>query len=552
MVKRIRLISDFNIAPLAGQLQTYTNLEDCFVEVADYGQVMQSISQEEDSYLDVVWTTPEKILPSFNAACQLKKVSHKLVLAEVEEYINFLIKHCRSEYIFVSSWVLPHEFTGYGILDWKEGIGLTNLLMKCNLKIAEKLQKIDRFFMLDVQRWMSGTADPVNNRLWYAAKVAFSSEVFKNAAKQISASLDAINGQSKRLIILDLDNTIWGGVVGENGWQSLRLGGHDHIGEAFKEFQLELKALSNRGVQLAIASKNDDDVALDAIKNHPEMILRPDDFCAWRINWQDKAANIVDMITELNLGLGSVVFIDDNPVERLRVADAIREVFVPEWPKDPTMYVSALRKLGCFEAINVSTEDRQRKLMYAAERDRRDVKGNVSDTKEWLKKLATTVTVEALSEDNITRVVQLFNKTNQLNLTTRRLSEAQIMDWSNSNENIIKIISVNDAFGQMGIVGIIGLCKKGEDGFLIDYILSCRVMGRKVEETLIHIAAVELAKVGCKMMHIDFVPTERNRPTFEVLKSAGLEEAKLNYFNIDLQIGFDKPPEVSINGDYTC
>jgi FkbH-like protein len=548
MDKKVRIISDSNMFPFLGQLQEYPNFLKHPIEVTDYGQVYQSISKEVKSFLDIVWTSPEKILPSFNAAYQLRDVPHQQVIAEVEEYIDLLLRHCKSDYVFVSSWALPEHSKGYGILDWKEGIGLTNLLMKCNLKIAEKLEPHDNFFMFDVQRLLSDAANPVNHKLWYATKVPYSIEVFQIAAKQMSATLDAINGKSKRLIVLDLDNTIWGGVVGENGWQHLRLGGHDHIGEAFKHFQSELKALTNRGVQLALASKNDLDVALEAIENHPEMILTKDDFCAWRINWRDKAENIVDMVAELNLGLGSVIFIDDNPVERLRVADAVPEILVPEWPKDPTMYVSALRKLSCFEAMSVSAEDRHRKSMYVAERTRRDIKAKVDDKKDWLNKLGTTVTVESLSDKNIVRAVQLFNKTNQLNLSTRRLTEAQIVTWAEQQENLIKVISVEDSFGKMGIVGILGLSAEGKEGVLLDYILSCRVMGRKVEEALIYIAATELIKKSCLNMHIEFIPTERNRPTLEILKITGLKEIKPNYFNVDLSKGIQRPTDIFING----
>ena len=176
--------------------------------------------------------------------------------------------------------------------------------------------------------------------------------------------------------------------MGETGWHGIRLGGHDHVGEAFKSFQRELKALSNRGVQLAIVSKNDENVALDAIDQHPEMLLRRADFAGWRINWQDKAANIASLTAEINLGLDSVVFIDDNPAERDRVAGALPQVLVPAWPNDPTAYVAALRSLNCFQTASVGTEDRSRKSMYVAERERKEIRLAVDSTEEWLQRLA--------------------------------------------------------------------------------------------------------------------------------------------------------------------
>ena len=185
-------------------------------------------------------------------------------------------------------------------------------------------------------------------------KIPYISSVFENATMDIVQYIEAIKGKSRRLIILDLDDTLWGGVLGENGWQGLRLGGHDHVGEAFRDFQLALKALSNRGVQLAISSKNDEKLAMDAIDNHPEMILKKEDFVGWRINWNDKAVNIAELSEEINLGLESIVFIDDNPAERGRVSDALKGILVPDWPKDPAMYVETLYSLRCFENTTIS------------------------------------------------------------------------------------------------------------------------------------------------------------------------------------------------------
>ena len=154
----------------------------------------------------------------------------------------------------------------------------------------------------------------------------------------LKAGLNGLDGRGRKLIVVDLDDTLWGGIVGEVGWEQLKLGGHDHVGEAFADFQRALKGLNRRGILLAIASKNEERVALEGIAQHPEMVLSLDDFAGWRIDWEDKAQNIADMVAELNLGLQSVVFIDDNPAERSRVREALPEVFVPEWPADPALY----------------------------------------------------------------------------------------------------------------------------------------------------------------------------------------------------------------------
>ena len=187
----------------------------------------------------------------------------------------------------------------------------------------------------------------------------------------MKAALRAVRGQSRKVVICDLDDTLWGGIVGDAGWENLRLGGHDPVGEAFADFQRELKALTRRGIILAMVSKNTEAVALEAIEKHPEMQLRKDDFAAWRINWDDKAQNIADLMEELNLGLDSAVFLDDNPVERARISEALPEVLVPNLPRDKMLFASTLRKLNCFDSATVSSEDRKRAAFYNAERDRR-------------------------------------------------------------------------------------------------------------------------------------------------------------------------------------
>ena len=212
-------------------------------------------------------------------------------------------------------------------------------------------------------------------------------------------------------------------MIGETGCEGIRLGGHDHVGEAFQDFQRALKALTNRGIQLAIVSKNDEAVAMEALDGHPEMVLRRNDFAGWRINWRDKAANVADLVSDLHLALDAAVFIDNNPAERERIRTAYPDILVPEWPADPTAYVTALRHLDCFETGSISVEDRKRTEMYVAERERRDVRNMAESNDDWLRKLDTRLLVAPVSAINIARVAQLFNKTNQLNLSTRRLSD---------------------------------------------------------------------------------------------------------------------------------
>jgi FkbH-like protein len=545
----LRLISDFNVEPLGRYLRNVPGMESEAISTAPFGQVYPSLAKmrESDKWGSIIWTLAEKVIPHFSSAFNLEDVDHAEILHEVDHFADSILAAGHHQRVFVVSWVVPSGYSGYGMLDWRPGLGIRHLLAEMNLRLADRLARASNIYLLDAERWLLGVPHPESPQMWYATKVPYVPAVFERAAADIVSAIEAIQGTARRLIVLDLDNTIWGGVVGETGWEGIRLGGHDHIGEAYKDFQRELKSLSQRGIQLAIVSKNDESVALQAIDKHPEMLLRRNDFAGWRINWHDKAANVAALIEELNLGLASAVFIDDNPAERDRVAKALPELVVPEWPKDPTAYVSALRMLNCFNVASITKEDRSRKAEYVANRARRDVKYEVDSPDEWLHRLGTRVRVSRVSQSNISRVTQLFNKTNQLNLSTRRMSETEILKWTEAAGHAMLAISVSDHFGDMGLVGIIGVEAKDDDGKLVDYILSCRVMGRKVEETLIYLAVTELAKLGANKMAAQYLPTARNRPTLDVFHSTGLKEISAHRFTVDIKGGFPIPKSIALD-----
>lgn len=329
------------------------------------------------------------------------------------------------------------------------------------------------------------------------------------------SALRAVRGGSRKLIVVDLDDTLWGGILGDAGWEGLALGGHDPIGEAHQDFQRALKALASRGILLAIASKNDEAVALEAIREHPEMVLRERDFGAWRIDWNDKASNIAAIAEELNLGLQHVVFLDDNPAERGRVRESLPEVLVPEWPKDPQQYVTALATLGCFDTPAITAEDRARGAMYVAERDRQAARRSLPTVGEWLATLELRVSIERLRPATLSRATQLLNKTNQMNLSGRRLTESELDAWASQPEHALWTVAVADRFGDAGLTGLIGVRVNGARAVLEDFVLSCRVFGRQVEEVMLHVATDHAARANAGSFEAVLMPTAKNKPTLE-------------------------------------
>lgn len=519
--KTLSLLSDFNIEPLSRVLSAnYKDSIKC--EDVLFGQVYQSLFETANVDVGIVWTQPQNTISEFNAALNSEVFDIDKCLVEVEKFADAVIEYAQNvEYVFVASWTRNCAERGYGLLDWKEDFGISNILAKMNLKLAECLSLSNKCYILDSQRWFFGIENAYSPKMGYAAKVPFTAKVFQMAAADIIIAINTIAGESKKLIVVDLDNTLWGGEVGELGREGITLGGHNFVGEAFVDFQKSLKSLERRGIQLGIVSKNDESVALDALNNHPNMILKEKDFCGWKINWDDKAENIKLLVDDLNIGTDSVVFIDDNPAERKRVKTAYPEIMVPDWPLDVSLYADSLKRLNCFDSATFSEEDRNRTQMYRSQALRVKSSSAQSSKEEWLESLNTVLVISHLNKVNLNRVTQLFNKTNQLNLTTRRLSESELESWAEINANHIMTFSASDIFGDMGLIGLIGMNIVDNTGVITDFILSCRAMGREIEKSMLYCSISEFINLGVEEITATYIATERNRPTLDVF--AGLD-----------------------------
>ncbi|MCA9408515.1 MAG: HAD-IIIC family phosphatase [Candidatus Omnitrophica bacterium] len=525
------IISDFNADVLSGHLNNEASQPCIQAANAPFGQVIPILLDSENSAWEsagdftVIWTQPESVSETFKRALQFENVSHADILQEVDQFAQTILNiRDKSKTIFIPIWTMPTHLRGFGLLNMQEGVGLTNILMKMNLALAEKFKDAKNIYLLDASNWIAQTGKRAfNQKLWAMAKMPFDHEIFKIAAQEIKTCLRAISGQARKLVVVDLDDTLWGGIVGDQGWQNLKLGGHDPLGESFVDFQKALQSLTNRGIILGIVSKNEESVALEAIKNHPEMILKLEDFAGWRINWQDKAQNIAELAAELNLGLQSVVFIDDNPVERARVQEALSEVLVPDWPADKMLYKQTLLNLNYFDTPQLSEEDAQRAKMYQQEQRRQSSKANVGSLEQWLETLDIQVVVEELNEKNLQRATQLLNKTNQMNLSTRRMTEEEFFYWAIQDDHHVWTFRVADKFGDYGLTGIISLVVEEGKGTIVDFILSCRVIGRKVEESMVAILMEYAQKIDLEAVTASYLPTAKNKPCLGFWKKSGFK-----------------------------
>tara|TARA_Y100001968_G_C19446092_1_gene765431 strand:- start:3230 stop:4888 length:1659 start_codon:yes stop_codon:yes gene_type:complete len=550
---KLQLISDFNLELLKRNLESRNFAEIDQVEVCEYGQLYQSIfSLKEDlSSVRFIWSLPENHIHEFKKALIAEDIRRDILIEEIDNYATSIIDLAkRSKYVLVPTWCKLYHYQTYGILDWKIEMGITRIISEMNIRLSENFSKIENIYLIDSSDWNLNIKEYRNQKLWYLTKVAFQPKVFSKVSETICTSLDALNGKAKKLIVVDLDNTLWGGVIGDVDFNGINIGGHNHIGEAYKDFQKSLLALHNRGVLLAISSKNQEEIAMKAFDYNTEMVLKKEHFAAWEINWDNKAKNIIKIANDINIGLDSIVFIDDNPIERDQVKTTLPDVYVPDWSIDPSLYSTTLNRMRCFDQGYITTDDKNRTKTYLENKNRNESKIKVVNKTDWLMQLETEVEVDKLNKINLNRVAQLFQKTNQFNLTTRRLSDVEIESYYSKEENSLLTVNVKDKFGELGLVGIIGLSKNKDNKVLVsDLILSCRAMGRGIEESMLYIINKLVFKYKAKGFEIEYKKTNRNNPVLKFLKESNLISKNNITFNSKstLDYNYKLPVKIKYN-----
>jgi FkbH-like protein len=362
-------------------------------------------------------------------------------------------------------------------------------------------------------------------RKWLTARLPLAAAHLSHFAREWLRFLLPLAGKVAKVAAVDLDNTLWGGVIGEDGMTGIQLGS-EYPGAAYQEFQRALLDLSQRGILLAACSKNNLDDALEALEKHPGMLLRPKHFAALRINWNDKAQGLREIAGELNIGIDAVAFADDNPAERKHVRAALPEVAVIELPDDPMGFAAALRDCPLFERLALSEEDRQRSSYYAAERERKELAQSFSTKEEFYESLAQEVEIAPVTPGTLTRIAQLTQKTNQFNLTTRRYTEQQISELAGTPASAVWSIRVRDCFGDNGLVGVAITLDRGETCEIDTFLLSCRVIGRTVETAFLAHLLQKAREKQKRTMQGWFLPTKKNAPARDFYASHGFHLAK--------------------------
>jgi FkbH-like protein len=411
---------------------------------------------------------------------------------------------------------------------------INELLRAASERGEVELLALDRFAAVE------GLAAWYEPGIWHRSKHEVHPRATLLYGDHVTRLVAAARGRSAKCLVLDLDNTLWGGVIGDDGLEGIVLGQGSGLGEAFADFQRYAKGLTERGIILAVCSKNEERNALEAFEKHPEMVLKRGDIACFMANWTDKATNLRSIAKTLNIGLDALVFADDNPVERALIRRELPMVAVPELPEDPALYAQTIAAAGYFEGLRVTEEDRVRSQLYQANAERERLRESVTDMGGYLESLRMGLTAQPFDIVGLARVTQLINKTNQFNLMTERLTEAEVAERMRDPRRVTLQVRLTDRFGDNGIIAILiarlqggdagGNAGRdaGRDAVIETWLMSCRVLGRKVEEACLNVLAERCARLGATRLIGLYRPTEKNGMVRQMYGGLGFELAEQN------------------------
>ncbi len=467
--------------------------------------------------------------------------------------IHMLVGRIRSgsaAKILVHNWEVPTHSPS-GILEHKEDFGFLESVQAVNVGLRSAYKKDPRVFLFDYDGFCSrvGKDRVLDRKMYYLADTRLAFPHLITLAEAYMGYIKPFFGLTKKCLVLDLDNTLWGGVVGEDGLEGIRLGPSPE-GRPYFEFQKHVLAVQKRGILLAINSRNNAEEALKVIREHPHMVLRENCFSAVRINWQDKVANLRSIAKDLNIGLESLVFVDDDRVNCGLVRAALPEVRVVELPEDAALYSQTFLELDDFNVTALTEEDGRRSALYEQEKSRRDSQQTATSVDEYLSGLGTKIIVQKSGALTLPRISQLVLKTNQFNMTTRRYSEEKMSALASSPHHLLLAFRVIDRFGDSGITGA-AIVEKAKGAWRIDnLILSCRVIGRKIEHAIFSHLLETAKKEEVQSVVGEFIPSEKNAVAKDFYGEAGFvraaDDGAVQKWTYDTARSYPKPKFITL------
>ncbi len=502
----------------------------------------------------IIWRVeeilPESLFPFSHGFPEAIVGRLEQTIQRVERVVSLHQRHMPEVPLFVSTIPTPLHFSS-PVFSAQHSGGLSAAVGRINQKIFEVATRGDGVYAFDVAGWAaaqgSSQADPM---LDFLARQPFSARGQVAFGLFLARNLRPLIVPRRKVLAIDLDETLWGGVVGEDGIENLRLG-HDFPGNVHLRIQREVLELRNRGILLVLLSKNNEADARQAFESLPDMLLKWDDFAVRKVDWNHKHNNLVAAAAELGLGLDSFVVIDDSDYEREQIRQLTPEVLILNRSSDPLQILRALWETDVFDALMLTIEDRQRHQDYAV-RAARDFQGDHDDLAEFLKSLEIEATIEEIGSSNVERVVTMLGKTNQFNLTTRRHSRTQVQAMLQTPGAIALALRLRDRFGDQGIVAaLLALPSDGATLTIDSFLVSCRALGRGVEDAL-WAAMIDRAKhQNVQRLEADYIATAKNGIVSELYQRLGLscvaEEGISKRYALEPMPTFDPPPWIFIN-----
>jgi len=449
-----------------------------------------------------------------------QRTRHQLAEKELAHIVS-IFKGAGDKQVLISNYVEEDDGT-FGHFANKVTASFLYQVRKINMGLMDLAVQYANLHILDIKMIHQRLGDQLftDHRGYVNASMPFQLDALSVLARSAIGIIAALRGRFVKCIVLDLDNTVWGGVIGDDGMEKIQVG-HLGIGKAYTLFQQWLRELRTRGIILAVSSKNTASIAQEPFERHPDMVLRMEDIAVFMANWENKADNIRHIQKILNIGFDSMVFLDDNPVERALVRNAVPGVIVPELPEDPAGYISYLKSLGLFETASFTPNDGERTAQYRDEAARREGELAFGNHDEFLKSLHMEAAVEEFNDFNIPRVAQLIQRSNQFNLRTVRHSEEEVRHMSASDGYICFAVQLKDKFGDYGLISAV-ILRLEEEGLFIDtWIMSCRVLKRGVEEFIINEMVLRAFEAGASWLMGEYIPTPKNGLVAFLLRDAG-------------------------------
>lgn len=530
---KIAVLSNFNLGGIREVLLVKCLQQDIYADiyVGGYNQYNQEILDIKSAFysfepdllilvIDIRSIANETYLQQYRINSDERR---EWISSTTEEVISLVekVKQNSKAKILVHNFEVPTH-SSLGIIENRQPYGFRESIEDLNSKLRAVFSNDPRTFLFDYESFTSkvGKDNIMDYKMYYLGDMRIDPQIIPKLCDEYIPYVRAMLSMVKKCLVLDLDDVLWGGIIGEEGLDGIKLGPTPE-GRPFLELQKYILSLYQRGVILAVNSSNNLDDALEVFHKHPYMILKEDHFAAIKINWEDKVSNMKSIAEEIDVGIESLVFLDNSRVNRDIIKQALPEVLTVDLPDDSSLYLKTVMELRIFDTLQLTQEDRSRGKMYAEQRKRQEFGRVASDVTEYLKRLDMIVTIEKANQFNIPRISQLTQKTNQFNTTTHRYLEDDIRHMADSDNHIVVSLRVEDKFGDNGITGVAIVKKAKEKWYIETFLLSCRVLGRKVEDTLLAYITDQARQGGAKTLVAEFIPTKKNAPAKDFFKEHG-------------------------------